>query len=643
LGGCDWQSRRQDEGRPWRKHITTTEAVSSPPGEKGHWSQKNIETPPTPQKNRREPGKKACKSRRREDNHENGKKQFIYAMNIKSNGKSRIESGLCATHQSCGGATCVAAILLIVSGAQAQNLFVSASPGNVYEFTPGGVQSTFATGFNTTTPLAFSSAGDLFGTIDSTTNSIIIKITPDGAKSTFAVSAGVQFTTALAFNNLDDLFVATWSGSIYEYTPGGVQSTFATGLNTPYALAFNSAGNLFVASTTGSIIEITPGGVQTTFVPGVQFSSTYPTALAFDSAGDLFVAENASQSIIEITPGGVQTTFASGLYYPSGLAFNSAGDLFETDYGTGNIYEFTPGGAQSTFATGLPNASGLAFPVSYTITASASPANGGTVSGGGTFAAGSSQTVIAVPYSGFTFANWTENGNIESMSASYSFTLTNNEILVADFTAISSDPFCYTTNADNTLTITCYSGPGGAVIIPTTINGLTVTGIGYEAFENCSSLTSVTIPASIGSIGLSAFYNCSNLGGVYFQGNAPLLELSAGSPLTVFSGDTNATAYYLPGTIGWSFLFGGLPTAQWFLPYPVILTCANASFGVQSNAFGFTVSWATNTPVVVEACSNLADPIWSPITNVTLTNGSFYFSDPQWTNYPARFYGIGFP
>ena len=34
-------------------------------------------------------GKKTCKSGRREDNHENGKKQFIYAMNIKSNGKSR--------------------------------------------------------------------------------------------------------------------------------------------------------------------------------------------------------------------------------------------------------------------------------------------------------------------------------------------------------------------------------------------------------------------------------------------------------------------------------------------------------------------------------------------------------------------------
>src|SRR5271155_2512470 len=48
------------------------------------------ETPPLPEQNRSEPGKKACKSEQEEDNHENGKKQFIYAMNIKSNGKSRI-------------------------------------------------------------------------------------------------------------------------------------------------------------------------------------------------------------------------------------------------------------------------------------------------------------------------------------------------------------------------------------------------------------------------------------------------------------------------------------------------------------------------------------------------------------------------
>jgi hypothetical protein len=67
----------------------TTEEVSSHPGKKGIGAKKAIGTPPVSEKNRGRSGKKACKSGRREDNRENGKKQFIYAMNIKSNGKSR--------------------------------------------------------------------------------------------------------------------------------------------------------------------------------------------------------------------------------------------------------------------------------------------------------------------------------------------------------------------------------------------------------------------------------------------------------------------------------------------------------------------------------------------------------------------------
>jgi hypothetical protein len=60
------------------------------------------------------------------------------------------------------------------------------------------------------------------------------------------------------------------------------------------------------------------------------------------------------------------------------------------------------------------------------------------------------------------------------------------------------------------------------------------------------------------------------------------------------------------------------------------------SGGVPS--FGFTITNASNPVVVVEACTNLVAPAWSPIGTNTLTGGSSCFSDPQWTNYPARFY-----
>ena len=67
------------------------------------------------------------------------------------------------------------------------------------------------------------------------------------------------------------------------------------------------------------------------------------------------------------------------------------------------------------------------------------------------------------------------------------------------------------------------------------------------------------------------------------------------------------------------------------------------SLGVQSNAFGFTIFWATNVSVVVEAATNLANTVWVPPQTNTLTNGSVYFSDPQWTNFPGRFYRISAP
>jgi hypothetical protein len=108
--------------------------------------------------------------------------------------------------------------------------------------------------------------------------------------------------------------------------------------------------------------------------------------------------------------------------------------------------------------------------------------------------------------------------------------------------------------------------------------------------------------------------------------------------LSVFAGDPT-TVYYLPGTTGWSTNFAGLPTALWVLPYPLILTTA-PSFGVQTNGFGFTISWATNIPVVVEASTTLSNPTWTPVGTNTLTSGSSYFSDQQWTSPPSRFYRV---
>ena len=168
--------------------------------------------------------------------------------------------------------------------------------------------------------------------------------------------------------------------------------------------------------------------------------------------------------------------------------------------------------------------------------------------------------------------------------------------------------------------------------------GTSVTSVGSYAFIWCTNLTSMTIPNSVTNIGSYAFYGCFGLKTVCFLGNAP----GAGTDSTVFDGDNAATVYYLPGTTGWGLTFDGLPTALWFLPNPLILN-HSPGFGVQTHQFGFTISWATNISVVVEGCTNLVHPVWTPVTTNALVNGTNYFSDPQWTNYSARFYRLRSP
>ena len=74
-------------------------------------------------------------------------------------------------------------------------------------------------------------------------------------------------------------------------------------------------------------------------------------------------------------------------------------------------------------------------PAQYTVSVSASPTEGGTVTGGGTFAGNASCTVTGTPGTGYHFVRWTENGTEVSTNAGYVFTLTANRTLMAVFEA----------------------------------------------------------------------------------------------------------------------------------------------------------------------------------------------------------------
>jgi putative cell wall-binding protein len=167
--------------------------------------------------------------------------------------------------------------------------------------------------------------------------------------------------------------------------------------------------------------------------------------------------------------------------------------------------------------------------------------------------------------------------------------------------ADSSGGFEYTITA-GAATITGYTGPGGAVTIPSTLGGNPVTTIGFEAFkdqagitsvvipnsvtrvngnafESCDGLTSVVIPNSVTYFGDSAFAYCSNLASAVLSSNAKTIGQSAFNDCAKL---TSVTIPYGVELIGEQcFQSCGaltsvtLPNSVWFIGYQAFAFCRN--------------------------------------------------------------------
>ena len=257
--------------------------------------------------------------------------------------------------------------------------------------------------FNGPWQIDVDSAGNVY--VSDRMNSAIRKITPAGDVSTLAGLPGSPGSadgtgSAARFNEpygirvdaAGNVYVGdTFNDTIRVITPAGAASTLAgsagllglvdaTGGNArfdaPFGLGLDAAGNIYVADELNQVIRvITPGGAVSTLagtphVPGnangtgssAQFN--FPLALVVDAAGNVYVADQ-SETIRKITPAGVVTTFAgvvgtggdidgpgSGAEFrsPNGLAIDSAGNLYVADRDNRAIRKITPAGVVSTIA-----------------------------------------------------------------------------------------------------------------------------------------------------------------------------------------------------------------------------------------------------------------------------------------------------
>lgn len=252
------------------------------------------------------------------------------------------------------------------------NLYV-ADTGNstIRKITPAGAVTTFAgspshqgyqegTGvnawFNSPTGIAVDSSGNLF--VADTGNAIIRKLTPSGASSTIAGSAGATGTT------------------------DGVGA--AARFNHPSSLALDSFGNVYVTDTFNDTIrEITSANAVTTLAGTPGVSGTYdgpgtalalfnqPAGIAVDSSNNIYIADTGNATIRKSALYGNVSTLAglasiAGLEddadgdalfnQPRGLAIDASGNVLVADTGNAAIRKVSPIGIVTTLAITIANA-----------------------------------------------------------------------------------------------------------------------------------------------------------------------------------------------------------------------------------------------------------------------------------------------
>jgi len=163
----------------------------------------------------------------------------------------------------------------------------------------------------------------------------------------------------------------------------------------------------------------------------------------------------------------------------------------------------------------------------------------------------------------------------------------------------------------------------GALVIPSTINGLPVTSIGFGAFWGCTQLTSVLLPASLESISDWAFKGASglrnvtipssvtNMGAYAFEGCSGL-----GNVIAIPSTEKASSALTFGGLKQTYSGSAQLPTIQTVPSGLAVKFSYNDSPALPTNAGTYTVvalvqdlnyaGRATNTLVIAKAVANLS-------------------------------------
>lgn len=455
----------------------------------------------------------------------------------------------------------------LAGNALASNYVWSFTTGAAAVVTPPTVISTDPLNVATGVPLNQKIAATFSKTMDATT------IT----SSTYTLMQGTTIVSGYVSNAGT---IATFAPTTNLLPNTTYTATITTGAKdlTGNALASNYVWSF----TTGVATIITPPTVISTdpLNNGIGVALNKQIVANFNEAMDASTITTASYTLMQGTTfvsGTVNYSGTAATYIPTNnLALNTtytatittqAKDLAGNSMTSNYVWSFT---------TVIP----------YTVTLSANPAAGGTVSGGGTFNSGSSVTVTATPKAGYSFTNWTESGNVVSTIASYQFTLSGNRTLVANFS-----------QSQNTVTLSSNPALGG-------------TTSGGGSF-NTGALVTVTATPNVGytftnwtengnSVSTSANYQftlsanrilVANFSSAKFTVTMTSNPAAGGttSPDSSYSSGTSVTVTATANT-GYSFI-------NWTENGTAVSTNANYQFTITSNRV-LVANFALNGPIV---------------------------------------------